>query len=246
MNDSGWVLYPQVVPQASIRLFCFPYAGGNASIFRQWPAALAPEIEVCPIQLPGRGERMTEPPVAWLPHLIDALLPALADHLDKPFALFGHSMGAIIAFEMARRLAHQHGLAPERLLISARRAPHVPSTRPPIHALPTEQFLAALRHLDGTPEGVLQSSDYMRILLPLLRADFALTETYVYERGAPLDCAISAFGGTDDRLVRSRDLEAWRQQTRGAFCLRTVAGGHFFLHSQSAALLDAIRADLRP
>jgi medium-chain acyl-[acyl-carrier-protein] hydrolase len=238
------VIYPQANPQARHRLFCFPYAGGNASIFRTWAEALAPDVEVGAIQLPGRSNRIQEPPFTWLPHLLPALLPALVEHMDKPFALFGHSMGALIAFETARHLFRQYDLTPVHLFVSARRAPHLPLARPPLHALPSAQFIQALQDLNGTPEIVLRDAEFMKFLLPLLRADFTLTETYVYDTEEPLSCPISVFGGTGDRLVKPRELEAWKQHTYGPFRVQMLPDGHFFLHSQQTALLDLIATHL--
>jgi len=249
-HQNAWVLHPVPNPDAALRLFCFPYAGGNAAIFRAWPTLLPPEIDVCPIQLPGRSDRIGEPPFTWLPHLLAALLPALVAEVDRPFALFGHSMGAIIAYEAARWLSRQYDLPPVHLFVSARRAPHVAASHPPFHTLSPERFLQILRDLDGTPEAVLQDAAFMNVLLPLLRADFTLAETYASQtRHAtedPLTCPISAFGGTQDRMVQRAGLTAWREETSGPFRLHMLEGGHFFLHSQQRSLLAALAADLQP
>lgn len=243
-NAAGWVQTPRPNPQADLRLFCFPYAGGRASLYRNWPDELSDRVEVCPIQLPGRGERLTEPPFTHLPHLIDALVPALIPHLDMPFVFFGHSMGGLIAFELTRHLYRQYGLLPERLCISAKRAPHLPASRAPMHQLSPEKFVDALRSLGGTPEAVLENHEMVRMVLPMLRADFTLTETYIYEQDEPLPCPISAFGGDRDILVSPEKLEAWRAQTSADFRLHMFAGGHFYINNQRPALLQALRSDL--
>ena len=228
---------------AQLRLFCFPYAGAGALIFRKWSDALPHDIEVCPIQLPGRGTRLTEPPFTKLPCLIEALARALVPLLDKPFAFFGHSLGALIGFELARQIRRQHGLHPVRLFASAGRAPQIPHRAPPIHTLPDNQFLAELRRLNGTPRELLDHEELMEVMLPILRADFALYETYLYSTEPPLNCPISAFGGLQDRRVSASDLEAWRSQTSASFSLRMFPGDHFFL--KEPLLLQALSQELQ-
>lgn len=244
MNDNAWVTCPQPNPQARFRLLCFPYAGGKASIFRTWSDGLLPDIEVCPLQLPGRGNRLKDPPFTQLPYLIQAMVPALLPRLDIPFALFGHSMGALISFELARHLRREYSLSPVHLFVSGRQAPQLPPLYAPLHPLPDPEFMAALHRLRGTPEPVLQNADMMQLLLPLLRADFTLSETYVYTSEAPLDCSISAFGGIQDELVNYDGLAAWRDQTWGIFKLHLMPGNHFFLNDARELIWSAILEDL--
>lgn len=244
MKDSNWVTCPQPNREARFRLFCLPYAGGGASIFRTWSDGLWPDIEVCPLQLPGRGNRLEEPPFTQLSHLIEAMVPALLPGLDRPFALFGHSMGALISFELARHLRRGYGLSPVHLVVSGRQAPQLPPLRAPLHPLPDLEFMAALGRLGGTPEAVLQNVEMMQLLLPLLRADFTLSETYVYTSEGPLDCSISAFGGIQDQLVNYGGLAAWGDQTCGIFKLRMMPGNHFFLNDARALIWSAILEDL--
>ena len=180
-------------------------------MFRTWPDGLPADVEVCPVQLPGRGARLMEPPFTQLSPLIEALAQALFPLLDKPFAFFGHSLGALVSFELARYLRRQHGLHPVRLFVSAGRAPQIPHRDLPMHTLPEEEFLAKLRRLNGTPREVLAHAELMEIILPLLRADFAVYETYVYAIEPPLNCPISTFGGLQDQRVSRGDLEAWRE-----------------------------------
>jgi medium-chain acyl-[acyl-carrier-protein] hydrolase len=239
-----WLPYTQLKPGARLRLFCFPHAGGAASIYRNWADDLPPEIEVCPIQLPGREGRFREAPFTRLAPLVDALTPALLPHLDTPFALFGHSLGALIGFELARRLQRQHGAKPVRLFVSGHNAPQIPDSEPPIHHLPEPQFVDALRQLNGTLEEVLQHAELMELLLPVLRADFTAAETYSYTAGEALECPISVFGGLDDRQTSYEGLEAWRDQTRRECKVHIVPGDHFFLNGSRALLLRAIAQDL--
>lgn len=244
-DSSVWIHTPRSNPQAQLRLFCFPYAGGSAAIFRTWPNHLPEHVEVCAVRLPGRAQRIKEPPFSHLPHLVNALTPVLAEnYLDRPFVFLGYSMGAIIAFEVARACSLRYGLLPERLLIAARRAPQVPLMRVPLHQLPPAEFATALRTLGGTPDSVLDNAEMRELFLPILRADFTLSESYMYDRGEPLACPIAAFGGTFDPLVSHDSLDAWRTQTTDSFTLRMFSGGHFFINSQSSALLQAISAEL--
>ena len=241
----SWIAFRKLNPQARLRLFCFPYAGTGASIFRTWPDGLPADVEVCPVQFPGRGTRLMETPFTQLSHLVQALAQALVPLLDKPFAFFGHSMGALVGFELARQLRRQSGVQPVRLFVSAARAPQIPHRDRPIHALPEGEFLAELRRLNGIPEKVLEEAELMQIMLPVLRADFAVYETYVYSTEPPLHCPISTFGGLQDQRVSRGDLEAWRNQTNGSFSLRMFPGDHFFWRTTQPLLLQVLSQDLR-
>lgn len=231
-------------PQATLRLFCFPYAGGGASIFRDWPNHLPETIEVYSVQLPGRGSRLMEAPFTRMPDLVDTVAQAILPHLDKPFAFFGHSMGAMISFELSRLLRKRQRLEPQHLFVSAAGAPQTFDAGHMIHNLPDSKFLKRLRELNGTPREILESSELMQLMLPTLRADFAVSETYLYTHEPPLDCAITAFGGLQDYEVSRKRLEAWRSQTNAAFSLQMFAGDHFFLH-HAQRLLQALSKELR-
>jgi len=241
----SWITCRKPIPQARLRVFCFPYAGSGVSIFRAWSDSLPAEVEVCPVQLPGRGTRLMEPPFTRLSPLIQALAQALFPLLDKPFAFFGHSLGALVSFELARQLRRQYAVQPVRLFISADRAPQIPNRDPPIHNLPEGEFLVELRRLNGTPREVLEDEELRQIMLPLLRADFAVYETYGYSTEPPLNCPISAFGGLQDHRVSRGDLEAWREQTSVSFSLRMFPGDHFFLNTTQPPLLGALSQELR-
>ena len=247
---TSWIQYWQRKPQARVRLFCFPYAGGGASVFRTWSELLSQDIEVCPVQLPGREERLSERPFSDLLSLLGALVPALLPYLDMPYAFFGHSMGTLISFELARYL-HQmkYSHMPVHLFVSGHAAPQIPDPDPPTYQLPEPEFIEALRQLKGTPEGLLQNTEFVQLLLPLLRADFALCDTYKYNHHKPLPIPISAFGGSQDPEVTHDGISAWRVQTSGPgeaknFRLRILEGDHFFIHKQQVALLEALTQDL--
>jgi surfactin synthase thioesterase subunit len=230
---------------ASVRLFCFPHAGGGPAFFRPWRPALAPEIDVRPIQLPGRESRIDEPPCRRLDELLDPLCAALERYLDRPYALFGHSMGSVIAYEVARRLSDGPGRAPVCLLVSGRRAPRLPSERLPLSRLPDDEFIAEVGRLNGMPREVLAEPDLVGMLLPALRADFELAETYRPLPGRRLSCPIAAYMGTTDPEVDHAGLLAWRAETDREFTTRIFAGDHFYLKADPARVLGAVRQDLR-
>lgn len=240
-----WLAYREVNSRARLRMFCFPYAGGGASTYRGWAASLPADLEVCPVQLPGRESRLREQPFRQLAAMVPALADALKSYLDLPFVFFGHSMGALIAFELSRELRRRGQALPLHLFVSGRRPPQLPPREEPIHALPEPEFLVKLRELNGTPEEVLQHEELMRLLIPLLRADFAVNETYTYgEEEEIFDFGISAFGGLGDEEVTREDVEAWRPQTRGRFRMRMLPGDHFFIHSGKDLVLEAVARDL--
>ena len=235
-------LYPN--PHASVRLFCFPYAGGSSLIFRPWLTSLPTTVEVCPIELPGRGIQMRLTPFSRLQPLIETLASALLPYLDKPFAFFGHSLGGLVSFELARQLRREHNLSPVHLFVSATRAPQIPSPKPPIHALPDTEFKEELHRLNGTPDSVLQNTELMQLLIPILRADFAVLETYVYPQESPLECPITAFGGLQDEEVSLQELKAWRSHTIAGYKLQMFPGDHFFIQSEQPLLLQTLAQHL--
>lgn len=243
VEAARWLAYVRPNPAARLRLFCFPYAGGRAGVYRNWAASLSPQVEVLPVQLPGRETRLRETAFSSVRPLVEALGPALLPLLDRPFAFFGHSMGALISFELARWLRRVGAAAPEQLFVSARIAPQLPDPDPPTYNLPEAEFIEEVRRLNGTPEEVLRHEELLRLLLPLLRADFSICQTYRYEEEAPLNCPIKAYGGLNDLTVTRRLLEGWGEQTAGPFMLRMMPGDHFFLHT-SQMLLQTLGHDL--
>lgn len=230
-TTNSWITRPKPNPKARLRLFCFPFAGGAASSFRTWPDQLAPDIEVCPVELPGRGKRLREPLFTGVLPLIETLTPALLPYLDIPFAFFGHSLGTMISFELARQLRRQEAQSPRHLFISGRRAPQVPARKPPLHNLPKSELIEELRQYNGTPETVLANQELMELFLPILRADFRMNETYTYTSEPPLNCPISVFGGLEDTDANSDELAAWGDQTSSTFTIDMFPGGHFFINN---------------
>jgi surfactin synthase thioesterase subunit len=242
---SRWFSRPAPRPAARLRLFCLPYAGGGTAPFRPWVEHLPDDIELCLVQLPGRETRMREVPYTAVDDLVSDLTESLEPLLDRPFAVFGHSMGALIAFALTRRLADA-GLPPERLLVSARRAPHIPDLDAPLHQLPDAAFVVGLvRRYNGIPKAILQDIDLLKLFLPTLRADLTMIETYRHTERPPLDVPISAFGGWEDTRATPADISGWRDLTRASFTLQMFPGGHFYINEQRTALLTAIGDALR-
>jgi surfactin synthase thioesterase subunit len=201
-------------------------------------------VEVCLIQLPGRENRFDEPAIDRVEWLVGQLSDGLAPYLDRPFALFGHSMGALIAFELARRL-DVLGLEPVHLFASGYHAPHLPSRSPVRHGLPDREFMTAIRNLKGVPIEVLEDGELLELMLPTLRSDFRLAETYTYVPRPLLRCAVTAFGGLEDQEVTPDEIQAWSLHTTGSFEMHVLPGGHFFLSSCRAGLLRLMSSNLR-
>lgn len=244
LKSSPWLVWPKPNPLATVRLFCFHYAGGTALFCRTWPDRLPRSIEVCGIQLPARGDRLRERPVSRLTDLIGDIVNAIRPYLDKPFAFFGHSMGALVGFEIARELRRSMNISPHHLFVSGRRAPQMPENTPPLHDLPEEEFIEELRRLNGTPQEVLDHPELMELMIPILRADFSVCETYAYTQEPPLSCSISAYGGLHDLGIPVSDVKTWREQTSSEFTLSMFPGDHFFLKLSEAMLLRTLAQEL--
>ncbi len=227
----------------ALRLFCFPYAGGNAYFYRDWQRHLSNGVGLSLAHLPGRGSRISEPAFREYKLLIAALADAIAPHLPPVFAFWGHSMGAMISFELARELRRRNQPSPIALFVSGRSAPQIPDRDPHTFDLPKQEFIAELRRLKGTPAEVLESAELTDLLLPTVRADFELIQKYEYQSEAPLSCAIRAYGGLQDTEVPAADLKAWQEQTTGTFKVRMFPGDHFYVHT-SADLVNVLRRDL--
>lgn len=229
----------------ALRMFCFPYAGGSARIFSGWARSLPPGVDVCPVELPGRGSRFTDPPRDRLDPLVEDLLPGVLARSDVPIVLFGYSLGALVAFELGRRLAARHRVVPRHLIVAALRAPHLPCRPLPDHELPEPEFRARLSEFDGTPEEILADGALMEVFGPILRADLAIPATYEHPPGARVDWPITAFAGLEDSEAPPDDVGQWQEETTGEFALQLLPGGHFFLRHQERPLLRAVARVLR-
>lgn len=235
-----------------MRVFFFPYAGGGPAAFIKWCNGLADSFRLgstrafsgLAVHYPGRGSRHSEPPLTDLLALVENLSQAIPPLLDKPFAFFGHSMGGLIAFELARELQRKRLAQPNILFISACAAPQLPNPHPPIHQLPDAEFVNELKKLNGIPPEILQNNELMGLSLPTIRADFEMIETYQYLSDAPLDYPIVALGGTDDPRVSREQLEGWAMHTKDSFESRYFAGDHFFITTANEAVLNFMEGEL--
>ncbi|WP_086558589.1 thioesterase II family protein [Streptomyces africanus] len=242
-DEGSWFVRYSAADAPVVRLFCFPYAGGGGSVFRTWSEGLPAGVELWAAQLPGRESRVTEPALRQLDPLVESLYEAVLPRLDLPYAFFGHSMGALVAFELTRRLRRAGAPQPSRLLLAAFRAPQLPNPNIRIHHMPDEVLRTVLRK-EGTPPEVLDNGELMRALLPMLRADFELCDTYRYRDEPPLPMPVSVFGGDQDVRVSRSDLDMWRSQAGGKFRLVMLPGSHFFLHSSQDLLLAELSREL--
>ncbi len=244
MGDS-WLVRWSRNPKARFRLFCFPHAGAGASAFKSWPGQLPLEVEICAVQLPGRENKLREAPFTDLTGLVQKLAEVVSPYLDKPFAFFGHSMGALVSFELTRELHRARLPGPVHLFVSGHRAPHLPDPDPPIHQLPASAMVTELRRRYDTPETLIQNPELLELLLPLLRADLAVCETYLYSAEDALDSPITVYGGLEDPKVSRQELAAWRSQTRGVFDPRMFPGKHFFPQTAESFVVQSLGHDLK-
>lgn len=234
-----WLVQPRPNPQAALRLFCFPHAGSGSSVYRTWPEGLPPSVELVAVELPGRDTRFKERPAHRLAELVPAIADGLAGELSRPFAFYGHSMGALISYELTRELRRRGAPLPRHLFVSGRRAPQLPEPAP-MFDRSEEAFVAGLRQLGGVPEAVLAEAELMAIFLPILRADFSIGDTAVIAPEPPLPVPITALGGLADQRASLEELHAWRAQTSAAFDVETFPGGHFFHQSERAAFFGSL------
>ncbi len=228
-----------------LRLFCFPYAGGGAVVFSTWGKYFPESVQICPIQLPGRSVRYLESPIAQFSFLVKAIVKAIGSFLDKPFAFFGHSLGGLVAFEITHQLRSNYSIQPTHLIVSGCTAPRCKTERKVLSKLPDRELIRELFQLNGTPRELLENEELMALLLPSLRADFALYESYQYRHRVPLGCPLTVLGGAEDRGVDWRQLELWGVETEGMFSLHQFPGDHFFLHSEEHAVLMLILNKLK-
>lgn len=232
------------MPSASLRLICFPYAGGNASAYAGWQEALGPQIEVCALQLPGRASRFSEPAPASMPALVAQLCDAIAALPPMPCAFFGHSMGALIAFETIRHMLARAMTPPRLLFASGCAAPRHRGPAKRFDLLDDAQFIAQLKTYNGTPPAILQHAELMELVLPTIRADFALVDNYACAHETRFKVPVSVLAGKDDDGIEPGQYHGWQDETDGPCELHWFSGDHFFLHSATAEVQTHVSACL--
>jgi medium-chain acyl-[acyl-carrier-protein] hydrolase len=240
---SNWLQRLNPRPDAAQRLFCFHHAGGSAAAFRLWPQRL-PEFDVCAVQLPGRANRFVEAPLDHVEPLLDALVPVMLPLLDRPYSLFGHSMGSAVAAGLAQRLHAVGAPLPRRLFVSGRQAPQRQFPEWSMSGLPDAEALASVQHSFGgfAPEA-LANPELLEMMMPTLRADFALLESFPRTPAAPLPVAVVAVGGDEDEFASAQRMQTWQSLTTAPVARHALPGGHFYLDSSLDALLALVRAE---
>ena len=244
-NASGtageiWFSVQAPLVSPAMRLFCFTHAGGSCAEFHGWHRWLPKNVEVCGIQMPGRGKRFREAPYTDLGLLVTDLCDAISPYLDLPFAFFGHSVGALVAFELASKLRLGDKPEPNQLFLSAFPAPHLKMSHNKLHHLPEDEFRNAIQALNGMPDAVNNDPELMSIAYPLIRADCKLVESREYSSPKPLNTPMVILGGIADQQVSIDALEQWAKFTSGGFQLVLFPGDHFYIHTQKEALLDSL------
>lgn len=241
MTSSKWLVRNRVGKNTDFRLFCFSYAGGNAATFRRWHEVLAENVEVVSIQLPGRANRYGEPVITEMDSLIDQLLSAMSGCLDKPYALFGHSLGSRIAFQLAVECSKRRLRMPSHFIGSASRSPDLPIGIGDIYKLPDEEFLTEMGKLNGTPISILENKDLMQMLLPQLKADFCLAYEYQYTGDIKLDIPLSIFSGKEDTEITYNQLQKWGDYFITSPDITMFEGGHFFIDDENSGIVDKVK-----
>jgi medium-chain acyl-[acyl-carrier-protein] hydrolase len=213
-------------------------------VYRSWQRWFPEQIDLCLVHLPGRSKRLREQAFTQTTPLVNAIADRIAPEIDIPYALYGHSMGATIAFELARELSRRHCAPPQHLFVSGRRAPQCPRTEPTTFNLADDEFIAELRRLNGTPSEVLDNPELLQLFMGLLRADFELVDTYQYHPAEQLSCPITVYGGLQDKEVSAESCHAWKEQTSASCNVRMVKGDHFFIRNPIQEFTAAFRSDV--
>lgn len=245
-NSISWFncLKPRRSP--SLRLFCFPYAGGGGLVYKEWYKKLPSNIEMHIAQLPGREQRFSEELPGSVEEIIRYLKRDIQPYINEPFVLFGHSMGALISYELARTLMEEQDKAPVRLFVSGKSAPHLKNIDTPTYNLSKEQFIKKIKSFNGTPKEIIEDEEIMNVFEPKLRRDFEVCDTYKFTNTSHLTCPITVFGGTDDHVVPKTHLEAWREltHTKEPCHVHLLKGDHFFIYNHTSFIINSIIEDV--
>lgn len=224
------------------RLLVFHYAGGSASLFRPWAQQLPDDLEILAGELPGRAARFNEPPLREVSLAVEMFANETRHwSCDVPYVFFGHSLGALVAYELAHFNRRHALITPRMLVVSGKKAPHMPRIDPTLADLPREEFKQRLREYDGTPDEILQNAEFVDLLLPMLRCDFAMVENYSYTPRDAIECPIFALGGRSDRWVSEEEIRGWQFHTASDFGWSMLDGGHFFIRSRGQEVLAILR-----
>ncbi|NJQ16987.1 thioesterase II family protein [Streptomyces bohaiensis] len=242
-DSSRWIRCFRPAPEAPLRLACFPHAGGSAGYFHPVARALAPAVEVLAVQYPGRQDRYREPCLESVAELADGAVAALRPRAGRPLALFGHSLGAVVAFEVALRLSRE-GVGPVGLIVSGRRAPSRYRDES-LHQASDSRLLGEIDRLSGTAAGVLDEPELVRMLLPALRADYRAVERYRSRPGAVVPCPVLVLTGDQDPLTSLDEARDWKAHTTGDCTVEAFPGGHFYLNDQAPQVISRIAGHLR-
>ncbi len=243
--ENPWLPRRGVSANSALRLYCMPHAGGGTASYHAWSAALPDPVDVLPILLPGRERRISEPAQTDLRTTVVAIADALPPEDDLPYAVFGHSMGALLGFELCRELRRRQWSAPAALIVAAFRAPHLAPRSSPIHALSEPEFVTAIQdRFQGIPPEVVNNAELLSLFLPTLRADVQSIETYEYRDEPPLACPLMALGGVADAQVTPAELAAWREHTTGGFTQKMLPGGHFFVAERRSEVIRIVERQL--
>ncbi len=222
-----------------VKIFCFPYSGGSAQVFLPFTENLPNGMGLHAFEMPGRGRRFRDDLLETMPAMVKEAVDGVIPLMQNSVSLFlGHSIGGIIAFETARELRRRHLPLPLHLFVSGARAPQLPQREETLYDLPFDDFVHKLKTLGGTPDEILENREMLEIIVPILKKDFQVFETHTYEREPPLDCPITAFGGSGDKFFKAADFEAWADQTSVLFAKHMLDGGHFIIHSHAADILN--------
>jgi len=244
INSSPWLVRSGCHAPA-LRLYCFPYSGGHAGIYSSWHQALGPSIEICAVQLPGRAERFGEPPSTSMSEVVAALTALLSRDQDIPYGFFGHSFGALLAFETARSCVENGLMEPVHFFASGCDAPQQRAPSRGLDLLSDQDLIAELSQCGGTPSALLANERAMRLFLPAIRSDLSMARTYVYADGPSLSTPISVLAGTYDDQGMAKHSAAWSRETTGKASVHWFDGDHFFVNSHRREVLDLVRSLLR-
>ena len=213
-------------------------------MYRTWQRWFPPQIDLCLVHLPGRGKRMREQAFTQVIPMVNAIADEMGPLTGSPYALYGHSMGALIAFELTRELLRRRCAGPLHLFVSGHRAPQLPRTGPTTFCLPHDEFIGALSRLNGTPKEILDNPELLELFIAPLRADFEVVETYEYSPAAQLSCPITVYGGLNDKEVPVESCYAWRDQTSASCKVRMLSGDHFFIRDPKPEFKSAFHKDI--